>query len=179
MATRLASNGIIGLSSFPTISTCSIRKRPSQNCIRSTVVAELLRHALGTWTGDLRSGSGQLSTSSGVLNDLSYTFATRFENTRGTNPEELIAAAHASCFSMALAHGLSQAGHVPERITTQATVVLDGLKITRIHLTTEGVVPGIDQATFQAAAEDTKVNCPVSVLLTPGLEEVTLTATLQ
>lgn len=145
-------------------------------------MAEFHRHANSTWSGDLRSGSGVVSTQSGALTDTKLTFVSRFENAGGSNPEELIAAAHAGCFSMALANGLSSAGHVPESVSTKATVTLSmtqgGPKVTKIHLVTEGKVPGIDQATFQKFADDTKQGCPISKLLLPGLEEMTLEATL-
>lgn len=145
-------------------------------------MAEFHRHANSTWSGDLRSGSGVVSTQSGALTDTKLTFVSRFENAGGSNPEELIAAAHAGCFSMALANGLSSAGHVPESVSTRATVTLamgaGGPKVTKIHLVTEGKVPGIDQATFQKFADDTKQGCPISKLLLPGLEEMTLEATL-
>ncbi len=143
---------------------------------------DFLRNATATWAGDLASGSGSASTESGALRDARVTFSSRFENNPGSNPEELIAAAQASCFSMALANNLSKQGHKPNEIRTSATVTLNkgpnGFKITRIHLETEGSVPGIDQAAFEAAAETTKRTCPVSVLLTPGLEEMTVKATL-
>jgi osmotically inducible protein OsmC len=146
-------------------------------------MADILRRASGTWRGDLRSGSGTASTESGALRDAKISFVSRFENESGSNPEELIAAAHAACFSMALANNLSQAGHVPEEIRTEATVTLtrgpSGFKITKVHLDTEGRVPGIDQEAFAAAAEKTKQTCPVSVLLLPGLEEATVSATLK
>lgn len=143
---------------------------------------DFLRVGSGTWFGDLQSGQGTASTESGVLENAHITFNSRFENGGGSNPEELIAAAHASCFSMALSAGLSRQGHPPTEIRTNATLTLHkgetGFKITKIHLDTAGVVPGIDQATFEQAAETAKKTCPVSVLLTPGLQEVSLTATL-
>lgn len=143
---------------------------------------EILRNATASWEGDLLKGSGKASTESGALRDAAVTFASRFESAGGSNPEELIAAAQAACFSMALANGLSKQGHVPQIINTKATLVLNkgesGSKITKIHLETEGRVPGIDQAAFQAAAERTKEICPISVLLNPGLEEVTVKAKL-
>jgi osmotically inducible protein OsmC len=145
-------------------------------------MAEFQRHANSTWKGDLRSGAGVASTESGALQNAQVTFVSRFENASGSNPEELIAAAHAACYSMALAHGLSQGGHVPESIDMKATVTLrmddKGIKITKIHLETEGIVSDIDAAAFQAAAEETKQACPVSALLLPGLEELTLEARL-
>ncbi len=144
-------------------------------------MAEFHRSANSTWRGDLKSGAGLVSTQSGALTDTKITFVSRFENAGGSNPEELIGAAHASCYSMFLAAILSAAGHVPDSINTKATVTLEagGPKITRIALVTEGTVPGIDAATFQKFAEDAKAGCPVSKLLAPGLEEMTLEATLR
>lgn len=145
-------------------------------------MADIIRHGNAVWVGDLRGGNGKVSTASGALTDLPYSFPSRFEHGNGTNPEELIAAAHASCFSMALSNGLSSAGHTPTEIRTQASLVLargqSGFKVTRIHLATEGIVPGIDEAAFKEAAETAKKNCPISVLLGPGLEEITLDASL-
>ena len=146
-------------------------------------MADILRRATGSWSGDLRSGSGKASTESGALRDVKMAFSSRFENGGGSNPEELVAAAHAACFSMALANNLSQQGNVPDEIRTQATLTMHrgegGWKITKIHLDTEGSVPGIDQEAFAAAAEKTKQTCPISVLLLPGLEEATVSATLK
>ena len=126
------------------------------------------RHAEATWTGDLKSGKGDFTGQSGSIKG-GYSFGTRFENAAGTNPEELIGAAHASCFSMALAAGLGKAGHQPKRVHTTADVTIDkvgeGFKITKIVLKTEGQVPGIDAATFKEFAEKTKTGCPVSQAL--------------
>lgn len=145
-------------------------------------MADIIRYATSTWSGDLKDGNGTVSTSSGTVNQATVTFPSRFESGAGSNPEELIAAAHASCFSMALAHGLSQQDAVPEQITTQATIILrsdeTGFKIARVHLQTEGTVPGIDEARFREAAEQAKENCPVSALLKPGLEQLTVEARL-
>jgi osmotically inducible protein OsmC len=145
-------------------------------------MAEFHRNASSTWSGDLKSGKGSVSTQSGALQDAQVTFVSRFENQKGSNPEELIAAAHAACFSMALSANLSGAGHVPDSINTTATVTLrmdqNGPAVTKIHLLVEGKVPGVDEAAFQAAAEQTKTGCPISRLLTPGLEEVSLEARL-
>jgi osmotically inducible protein OsmC len=120
------------------------------------------------WKGTLREGNGQFKTGSGLISG-AYTFATRFENAKGTNPEELIGAAHAACFSMALSAGLTKAGHKPNSIKTTANVTLDkvgeGFGITKIDLDTVGEVPGIDAATFQQQAEGAKANCPVSKAL--------------
>jgi osmotically inducible protein OsmC len=111
-----------------------------------------------------------------------YSFKSRFEEGEGTNPEELIGAAHAGCFSMAFANALSQAGFVPTSVDTTARVALErtdaGFAITRIELETKGDVPGIDESTFQKIAADAKENCPISKLLSPGVNEITMTATL-
>lgn len=127
------------------------------------------RSASAVWQGDLKQGRGTLSTTSKVLQEAAYSFATRFENGAGTNPEELIAAAHAGCFSMALAAALGKAGHVPERIGTTATVTLEQMDgawtITTSHLDLDARVPGIDRAQFEAIAADAKANCPVSRVL--------------
>ena len=123
------------------------------------------RTAEARWTGDLKSGKGNVKLGSGAFEG-SYSFTSRFENGAGTQPEELLGAAHAGCYSMALAAALSQAGHVPTSVTTTAKVHLEkagaGFAITRIDLVTRGVVPGVSAADFQRLAEDTKVNCIVS-----------------
>ncbi|MER3455422.1 MAG: OsmC family peroxiredoxin [candidate division GAL15 bacterium] len=143
---------------------------------------EITRTASATWTGDLRTGTGWVSTPSGVLRETLVTFPSRFESAPGSNPEELIAAAHATCFSMALAGRLSREGNPPERIETRATLTLQmgeaGARITRIHLQTQARVPGIDEAKFLELAEAAKDGCPVSQLLKPGLEALTLEARL-
>lgn len=129
------------------------------------------RTATGRWQGDLKSGSGQIDASgSGVLSNTPFTYATRFENAKGTNPEELIAAAHAACYSMAFSNYLSTQGHVPDQIETNATITLDSGKITKMHLVTRGKVPGLDDATFKRLADEAEKRCPVSNLLRPGLE---------
>jgi osmotically inducible protein OsmC len=132
------------------------------------------RKAEAEWRGDLRSGKGQVSLGSGAYSG-PYSFRSRFESGDRTNPEELIGAAHAGCFSMALAAGLSAAGHAPERIHTVATVHIEkqdgGFAIPRILLRTEAKVPGLDQAGFQEQAEAAKANCPVSKALAgPAIE---------
>lgn len=120
------------------------------------------------WEGNLRDGAGKLKLGSGAL-DCAYTFASRFEQGQGTNPEELIAAAHASCFSMALSGMLAGAGHAPKRVHTTAKVYIekvgDGFEITKIELVTEVEIPGIDDAAFQKIALQAKVGCPVSKAL--------------
>lgn len=138
-----------------------------------------VRSAEAVWEGNLQEGQGSLRLGSGAFAG-AYSFASRFREGPGTNPEELIGAAHAGCFSMALAHGLAEAGHPPQRIATTAKVHLDkrgeGFRITTIELDTEGEVPGVDSATFQTFAEDAKRNCPVSRLLTGA--DITLRARL-
>lgn len=133
-------------------------------------MAGIERTATGVWHGDLRSGNGLISAKSGVLHDTPFSFATRFENAKGTNPEELIAAAHAACYSMAFSNYLSQQGHVPDEISTQATITLDNGAITKMHLVTRGRVSGVDDAAFKRMADEAEKKCPVSNLLRPGLE---------
>jgi lipoyl-dependent peroxiredoxin len=127
------------------------------------------RKANAVWKGGLKDGKGAVSSASGVLNNTPYSFATRFENTPGTNPEELIAAAHAACFSMALSAQLTAANHPPASIETSATLSLEkldsGWTITAVQLDVVGHVPGADDATFQKLAADAKANCPVSKVL--------------
>ena len=129
----------------------------------------MIRKAKAMWRGTGRDGTGNLSTDSGVLASTPYSFKTRFETEKGTNPEELIAAAHAGCFTMALTAQLSRAQTPPARIHTDARVTLakvgDAFAITRIELATEAQVPGIDDAAFQKLAQDAKQNCPVSKAL--------------
>jgi lipoyl-dependent peroxiredoxin len=121
------------------------------------------------WSGGLKDGKGSVSTPSGVLNNTQYSFSTRFENGTGTNPEELIAAAHASCFSMALSAQLGNAGMTAESIDTTATVTLDktdsGFSITSSHLDVSVKIPGGDKTKFEAAAEAAETGCPVSRVL--------------
>jgi osmotically inducible protein OsmC len=140
------------------------------------------RRAHATWDGDLRSGSGRFDVGSGAIGGQEVTFASRFEDSGGkTSPEELIAAAHATCLSMALANGLAQAGHPPTRLETNAVAILDqresGFRITSMRLTVRGQVDGIDEDAFRAAAEEAKVGCPVSTALV-GNVEITLDAAL-
>lgn len=127
-----------------------------------------VRSAQAEWKGDLPSGSGQLSSETGSVKG-AYSFGSRFEEGEGTNPEELIAAAHAGCFSMALAHELAEAGHAADSVQTTARVHLDkvegGFAISRIHLECEAKVAGIDESAFQEKAEAAKSGCPVSKAL--------------
>jgi len=127
------------------------------------------RKAQAIWNGSGKDGQGKLGTDSGVLQDAAYSWRTRFADGKGTNPEELIAAAHAGCFSMALAFGLAKAGHEAQEIRTEAEVSLDqqegGFAITAVHLDLRAKIAGIDEAAFREIAEDAKANCPVSKVL--------------
>lgn len=146
-------------------------------------MSDIKRHAYAEWSGDLKGGRGKITTETGVLSDTPYSFRTRFEDEKqGTNPEELIAAASASCFSMAFAKMLSEGGNTPDRIQTRATMTMrkveGGFKLAGIHLETRVKAPGMDAAKFQETAEKAKNGCPVSQLLKPGLDELTLDASL-
>jgi len=138
------------------------------------------RSANAVWTGDLKQGKGKISTQSGILKDAQYGFNTRFEDGPGTNPEELIGAAHAGCFSMALSLQLGEAGFTAESIKTLATVTLEkddtGFKITTVHLDLIAKIPGIDDQKFQQLATATKEGCPVSKVLNA---KITLDAKLE
>ncbi len=127
------------------------------------------RKALAVWKGGLKDGKGTISTDSGVLSDTQYSFSTRFEQGVGTNPEELIAAAHAGCFSMALSAQLGDAGMTAESIRTTASMTLDkteaGFAITAVHLEVTAKIPGADRQAFETAANDAKTGCPVSKVL--------------
>ncbi|HTS19517.1 MAG TPA: OsmC family protein [Verrucomicrobiae bacterium] len=127
------------------------------------------RKASAIWTGGLKDGKGAISTESGVLKDTQYSFTTRFENGIGTNPEELIAAAHAGCFSMALSAQLGGANLRPERIATTATVTLEkldvGWTLSAVHLDVSAKVPGASAAAFETAAKNAKAGCPISRVL--------------
>src|SRR5919107_435532 len=138
------------------------------------------RSGSAVWRGDLQSGDGNLTVGDGVFEG-AYSFKSRFEEGEGTNPEELIAAAHAGCFSMAFSKGLADAGFTGTSVETTAKVHLDktdaGFGVTRIELDTVGDVPGIDADTYQKIAEGAKENCPISRLLSPGAD-ISLTAKL-
>ena len=138
------------------------------------------KHGSATWTGGLKDGRGTVSTESGALEARPYGFAMRFEGVKGTNPEELIGAAHAGCFTMALSMILGGAGLTAEKMDTKAAVTLDkvgeGFEITKIHLTLRAKVPGADDAAFQDLAAKAKAGCPVSKLFKA---EITLDATLE
>ena len=138
------------------------------------------RNASAEWKGGLKDGKGTISTDSGVLAETQYSFSTRFEDGKGTNPEELIAGAHAGCFSMALSGQLGQAGLTAESIRTKASVNLEktdaGFAITSVHLEVKARVPGADQQAFMTAANNAKAGCPVSKVLKA---EITMNATLE
>jgi len=139
----------------------------------------MIRKANAVWRGTGRDGSGELSSPSKVLQSTPYSFRTRFEDQPGTNPEELIAAAHAGCFTMALAFQLQGAGFTPTELATEAAVTLEpegqGFRISRSALTLRAQVPGIEKAQFDALAREAELNCPVSKVLNA---EITLDATL-
>jgi osmotically inducible protein OsmC len=138
------------------------------------------RNASAFWRGGLKDGKGTISTDSGILSDTQYSFSTRFEDDIGTNPEELIAAAHAGCFSMALSGQLGQAGLTAESIHTAASVKLEktdtGFAITSVHLSVKAKVPGADSQAFEKAANNAKAGCPVSKVLNA---EITMEASLE
>jgi osmotically inducible protein OsmC len=142
----------------------------------------MIRHGSAVWNGTIKDGSGTVTTPSGVLNNTPYSFTLRFEDesgTNGTNPEELIAAAHAGCFSMALSGQLTRAGFTAESLATSAALTLEqkdgGFAITKVHLTLDAKVPGISPEQFQELAAAAKAGCPVSKVLNA---EITLAATL-
>ncbi len=138
------------------------------------------RSASAEWKGDLKSGKGTISTESGVLSDSQYSFKTRFEEGKGTNPEELVAAAHAGCFSMALSLELANFDLTADSIKTTAAVTLEktdqGFAVTKVHLDLKAKIPGADNATLQKAADNAKKGCPISKLLNA---EITLDAVLE
>jgi len=139
----------------------------------------MVRKASAVWKGSLKEGKGTISSDSGVLSNTPYSFSTRFENAKGTNPEELIAAAHAGCFTMALSAQLGNAGMTPESLETTASLTLDkldaGWTVTKIHLDVMARIPGADKAAFDKAAENAKAGCPISRLLNA---QITMTARL-
>ena len=126
----------------------------------------MIRKATAVWNGSGKEGHGHLTTQSTVLNESQYSYKTRFEDGIGTNPEELIAAAHAGCFCMKLSFVLGVAGFTPETLTTTCHITLDSGAITKSHLLLEATVPGITDEQFAACAEDAKANCPISKSLT-------------
>ena len=140
----------------------------------------MLRKASAVWNGGIKDGGGKISTDSGVLSDTQYSFSTRFEDGIGTNPEELIAAAHSACFSMALSGQLGAAGMTAESINTTAAVRLEklesGFAITSVHLDVTAKIPGAEEAAFATAAANAKAGCPISKLLNA---EITMDAKLE
>jgi osmotically inducible protein OsmC len=146
-------------------------------------MADIQRTGEAHWKGELLKGAGTVGTGSGVLRDVPYSVPSRFENAKGTNPEELLAAAHAGCFSMMLAKVLGDQKKVASAIDTKATLTLGqrggGWKIVKVHLETQVAGEGIDAAVLKSAADVAKEQCPVSVLLKPGLEALTLEARLK
>jgi osmotically inducible protein OsmC len=139
----------------------------------------MVRKASAVWKGSLKEGKGTISTESGALSSTPYSFATRFEGVRGTNPEELIGAAHAGCFTMALSAQLGEAGITAESLETSADVTLEktdaGWTVTKIHLDVNARIPGADHGAFDKAAANAKAGCPISRLLKA---EITMTAKL-
>jgi osmotically inducible protein OsmC len=125
----------------------------------------MIRHATAVWNGSGKEGSGKLSTQSGVLQDTQYSFNTRFAEGNGTNPEELVAAAHAGCFTMKLSFVLGEAGVTPEKLETKCQITFENGAVTKSHLTVTGTVPGIDQDKWQEAVKNAEQNCPISKLL--------------
>ena len=140
----------------------------------------MLRKASAVWNGSIKEGGGKITTDSSVLSDTQYSFSTRFEDGIGTNPEELIAAAHAGCFSMALSGQLGAAGMTADSINTTAAVRLekleDGFAITKVHLDVTAKIPGADKDAFMTAANNAKAGCPISKLLKA---EITMDAKLE
>jgi len=139
------------------------------------------RKGSAVWNGGLKDGKGTVSTESGTLKDTQYSFAARFESGAGTNPEELLAAAHAGCFSMALSGQLGAANLKADRIATTATITLEklesGFAITKVHLDVKAKIPGADKAAFETAANNAKAGCPVSKLFKGA--EITMSAALE
>lgn len=137
-------------------------------------MADIERTATAVWTGDLRRGKGSVRSASGALQDAPYTFATRFQSAPGTNPEELLAAAQAACYSMAFAHLLASRGHVPEEVATEATChvtpVPGGYRITRMRLRARVRVSGLDGDALSALAHEAEQSCPVANALRPGMQ---------
>ncbi len=146
-------------------------------------MADIQRYGQAHWSGDLRHGSGKITTGSGALRDLPYSVPSRFESGKGSNPEELLAAAHAACFSMMLAKVLGDQKQSLTAVDTKATLTLGqqggGWKITTIHLDAEASGDELDEETLKRAAEQAKEQCPVSLLLKPGLEAITLVIRLK
>ncbi|HEV7330886.1 MAG TPA: OsmC family protein [Flavisolibacter sp.] len=135
----------------------------------------MIRHATAVWNGSGKEGNGSLTTQSTVLQDTQYSFNSRFAEGKGTNPEELVAAAHAGCFTMKLSFVLGEAGFTPERLETKCQITLDNGSVTKSHLTVTGSVPGISQEKWEECVRNAEQNCPISKLLN---SEITSEATL-
>ncbi len=142
--------------------------------VQEEVVKDIERSASAEWYGNLRGGRGVLRSESGALTEVPYTFATRFESAPGSNPEELLAAAQAACFSMAFADLLSSRGHVPEEVSSRSichlTPVTGGYRITRMQIQTTVRVAGLDEAALRALAKEAETKCPVANALRPGMQ---------
>lgn len=148
-----------------------------------TGMANIERKASAHWAGDLRGGKGEISSASGVLKDTPYSFHTRFEDGAGTNPEELVAAAHAGCFTMAFSNVLASHGHAPRDLRTEATCVMGpkeggGFRLTDMRLVVRGSADGLDQEGFQRLAEEAERGCPISGALRGNLQ-ISVQATLE
>ncbi|TCJ18737.1 OsmC family peroxiredoxin [Flaviaesturariibacter flavus] len=128
----------------------------------------MIRHASAVWNGSGKEGNGTLNTQSGVLKETQYSFNSRFADGAGTNPEELVAAAHAGCFTMKLSFVLGEAGFTPERLETKCDITFENGSITQSHLTVKGTVPGIDESKWQEAVKKAEQECPISKLLLNG-----------
>jgi len=129
----------------------------------------MVRNATAVWNGSGKEGSGKLSTESNVLNETAYNFKKRFETEPGTNPEELVAAAHAGCFTMKLSFVLGEGGFTPDSLQTRCEITFEGGSITKSHLVVEGKVPGIDEQKFQEAVKKAEQECPISKLLNTSI----------
>ena len=129
----------------------------------------MIRHATAVWNGSGKEGNGKVSTQSSVLQDTQYSYKSRFEEGVGTNPEELVAAAHAGCFTMKLSFVLGEAGFTPEKLETKCDITLENGAVTKSHLTVTGTVPGITEDKWQECVKNAKENCPISKLLTADI----------
>jgi lipoyl-dependent peroxiredoxin len=125
----------------------------------------MVRNATAVWNGSGKTGKGDLTTASNTLSNTAYSFHDRFEDGKGTNPEELVAAAHAGCFTMKLSFVLGEAGFTPDRLQTKCDITFEGGAVTKSHLTVEGTVPGISEEKFQECVKNAEENCPISKLL--------------
>ncbi len=135
----------------------------------------MIRNATAVWNGSGKEGNGHLTTQSGVLSETQYSFSSRFESGIGTNPEELVAAAHAGCFTMKLSFVIGEAGFTPQSLNTKCEITFENGAVTKSHLTVEGKVPGMNKEQFDAAVKNAEQNCPISKLLNTAISsEATL-----